>query len=114
MGEFLNEIRRPKNISLSRKILYSTLLFVIGVILGVISKKLDSTASNLLPYFLEVLDLRNFLSRMGVWLFFGVLISVYNKSPVRSAINVFLFFVGMVGSYYLYTIMIAGFFLNPI
>jgi len=110
MKEFLNEIRRPIKISLSRKILNSTLIFIAGVILGVISKVLDETPSNLLPYFIEVLDLRNFFSRMGVWIFLAVLISVYSKSPVRSAINVFLFFVGMVGSYYLYTVMIAGFF----
>ncbi len=110
MGNFLNEIRRPVNKPILTKILYSSLIFTLGVILGVISKVLDETASNLLPYFLEVLDLRNFFSRMGVWIFIAVLISVYSKSPVRSAINVFLFFVGMVGSYYLYTIMIAGFF----
>lgn len=110
MGNFLNEIRRPVNIPILRKVLYSTLIFTLGVILGVISKVLDETASNLLPYFLEVLDLRNFFSRMGVWIFIAVLISVYSKSPIRSATNVFLFFVGMVGSYYLYTIMIAGFF----
>lgn len=110
MKDFLNEIRRPQNISLQKKILYSASIFVIGIILGVISKFLDSTASNLLPYFLEVLDLRNFLSRIGVWLFLGVLISVYSKSPIRAAVNVFLFFAGMVGSYYLYTIMISGFF----
>ncbi len=110
MKNFLNEIRRPINIPISRKFLYSTLIFIAGVILGVISKVLDETASNLLPYFLEVLDLSNFFSRMGVWIFLAMLISAYSKSPVRSAINVFLFFVGMVGSYYLYTIMIAGFF----
>lgn len=110
MKDFLNEIRRPIKISLSRKILYSTLIFIVGVILGVFSKVLDETPSNLLPYFIEVLDLGNFFSRMGVWIFLAVLISVYSKSPVRSAINVFLFFVGMVGSYYLYTVMIAGFF----
>ncbi|WP_159882096.1 hypothetical protein [Paenibacillus puerhi] len=71
---------------------------------------LDTTPSNLLPYFLEILDLRNFFSRMGVWIFLALVISVYSKSPVRSAINVFLFFVGMVGSYYLYTVLLAGFF----
>ncbi|MBA9029167.1 MULTISPECIES: hypothetical protein [Bacillaceae] len=110
MIDFLNEIRRPIKISLSRKFLYSTLIFIAGVILGVISKVLDTTPSNYLPYFLEMLDLRNFFSRMGVWIFLAVVISVYSKSPVRSAINVFMFFVGMVGSYYLYTVMIAGFF----
>lgn len=110
MKNFLNEIRMPINMPISKKILYSILIFITGVILGVISKTLDETASNLLPYFLEVLDLGNFFSRMGVWIFLAVLISIYSKSPVRSATNVFLFFVGMVGSYYLYTIMIAGFF----
>jgi hypothetical protein len=47
---------------------------------------------------------------MGVWIFLALLISVYSKSPVRAAINVFLFFVGMVSSYYLYTVWNAGFF----
>lgn len=107
---FLNEIRRPIKISLARKCLYSILIFILGVILGVISKVLDTTPSNLLPYFLEILDLRNFFSRMGVWIFLAVVISVYSKSPIRSAINVFLLFVGMVGSYYLYTVLVAGFF----
>ena len=110
MKAYLNEIRRPESISLSRKFLYSFIIFVVGIILGVISKALDETASNLLPYFLEVLDLRNFFSRMGVWIFLSLLISVYSKSPVRAAINVFLFLLGMVGSYYLYTVTIASFF----
>ena len=110
MKAYLNEIRRPESISLSRKFLYSFIILVVGIILGVISKALDETTSNLLPYFLEVLDLRNFFSRMGVWIFLSLLISVYSKSPVRAAINVFLFLLGMVGSYYLYTVTIAGFF----
>lgn len=54
MKRILNEIRRPINISLSRKILFSTIMFIVGVVLGIISKALDETASNLLPYFLEV------------------------------------------------------------
>ena len=44
MINFLNEIRRPIKIPLSRKFLYSTLIFIAGVILGVISKVLDTTA----------------------------------------------------------------------
>ena len=110
MNGFLNEIRKPINISRSRKLLYSSTVFIMGVILGVISKVLDTTPSNYLPYFLEILDLRNFFSRMGVWLFLAVVISVYSKSPIRSAVNVFLFFAGMVGSYFLYTVLVAGFF----
>ena len=110
MIHFLNEIRSPIKISLSKKFLYSTLLLIAGVILGVISKVLDTTPSNYLPYFLQVLDLGNFFSSMGIWLFLAVVISVYSKTPIRSAINVFLFFVGMVSSYYLYTVLVAGFY----
>lgn len=66
MEKFLNEIRRPIKISQSRQLLYSVLIFIAGVVLGLVSKVLDETASNLLPYFLEVLDLRNFFR---VWEF---------------------------------------------
>ncbi len=110
MKDFLNEIRKSSSISLSKQFISSILIFIAGVILGLASKALETTLSNSLPYFLEVLDLRNFFSRMGVWIFLAVLISVSSKSPVRSAINVFLFFVGMVGSYYLFTVLVAGFF----
>lgn len=85
-------------------------MFGFGIILGVISKFLDETSSNSLPSFLETVDLRNFFSRMGIWIFLAVLISLYSRSPQRASVNVFLFFTGMIGSYYLYTIFIAGFF----
>ncbi|MFJ7826620.1 hypothetical protein [Psychrobacillus sp. NPDC096623] len=65
MIDFLNEIRRAMKISLSKKFLYSTLIFIAGVILGVVSKVLDTTPSKYLPYLLEIFDLRNFFSRMG-------------------------------------------------
>lgn len=110
MIDFLHEIRRPKRISLSRKLLYSTLIFIVGIILGIVSKVLDTIPSNHVPYLLRFLDLGNFFSDMGIWLFLAVVITVYSQSPIRSAINVFLFFVGMVGSYYLYTVLVVGFF----
>lgn len=108
--DFIKSKNKMRRISLSRKLLYSTLIFMAGVILGVISKVLDTTPTNYLPYFLQILDLRNFFSRMGVWIFLAVVISVYSNKPYRSAVNVFLFFVGMIGSYYLYTVLVAGFF----
>ena len=110
MIDFLERIKKPVSITVPKKIFYSFLILLAGILLGIISKALDETASNLLPPFLEVLDLRNFLSRMGIWFFFAVMISVYSKTPFRAATNVLLFFVGMVGSYYLYTVFVADFF----
>lgn len=81
-----------------------------GVALGVISKCLDCTATNDLPFIINYLDIRNFLGRFPIWIFLALCISVYSASPVRAGINVFLFFVGMVTSYYLYSKYVAGFF----
>lgn len=110
MIEFLNGIRKPEPMTTADKITHSFFILIVGIVLGVISKMLDETASNLLPPFIEALDLGNFFSRMGVWLFLAVIISIYSKSAVGAGLKVFLFFTGMVSSYYLYTIFIAGFF----
>lgn len=110
MIDALNKCRKPVIIPRSPKWIDSISILFIGIILGALSKILDTTASNLLPMFLESLDLSNFFSRMGIWIFIAVLISVYSKAPFQAAINVFLFLFGMVSSYYLYTVFIAGFF----
>lgn len=110
MREFLNKIRKPEYLPVPNKIIHSVMILIIGIVLGFVSKVLDETASNLLPPFLEMLDLRNFFSRMGFWIFSGVFISLFSKTPIRAALNNFLFFIGMVGSYYVYTVAIAGFF----
>jgi len=110
MRSFLNSIRKPINIPLPKKVIYPVLFLIVGFISGVFAKMLDETPSNTLPYFLELLDLGNFFSRMGVWIFITVIISLYSKSPMRSGVNVFLFLSGMVGSYYLYTVFIVGFY----
>ena len=92
------------------KIMASALWFVFGVCMGVLSKALDTTASNELPQILQMMDVRNFLGRFAVWIFIAVCISVYSSSPGRAAWNVFLFFLGMVSAYYLYSALAAGFF----
>ena len=74
------------------------------------SKFLDNTASNELPFIFEYLDIRNFLGRFAIWILIAVCISIYSISSIRAALNVFVFFIGMVTSYYLYSKFIAGFF----
>lgn len=111
MRAFLNSIRSiNKRISIKKQIIYTIGVLFLGIVLGVIAKYLDCTASNHLPFILEYLDITNFLGRFAIWIFLAVCISIYSASPIRAAINVFIFFAGMLTSYYLYSKLIAGFF----
>ena len=108
---FLNNIRRVnKQIPLSKKVFSSITILLLGIVLGIVSKFLDTTPSNELPFIIESLDFGNFFGRLAIWILIAVCISIYSNSPIRAAINVFIFFVGMVTSYYLYSKFIAGFF----
>lgn len=80
-----------------------TILFL-KITLGTFSKFLDNTPSNDLPFIFEYFDIRNFWGR------FAICISIYRNSSIRASINVFVFFVGIVISYYLYSKLVAGFF----
>lgn len=111
MKTFLNNIRTAdRSLTIRRQIINTICIFVFGAVLGTVSKWLDCTASNELPRWISELDLRNFFSRISIWLFIGTAVSIYSKTPLRAAVNVFIFFAGMLISYYAYTKFIAGFF----
>lgn len=110
MEGFWEQIRKKRSTALSGQIISTILILLLGIALGVLSKFLDSTASNALPPILEYLDVRNFLGRFAIWMLLGLCIAVYSPSPIRAAVNVFAFFSGMVASYYAYSKWIAGFF----
>lgn len=95
---------------MSKKILHSIAVLFFGIVLGTVSKFLDTTPSNELPFIIERLDVRNFLGRFAIWILIAICISIYSNSSIRAAVNVFTFFLGMVTSYYLYSKFIAGFF----
>lgn len=108
---FFNRIRcANKQMPMSKKILHSIAVLFFGIVLGTVSKFLDTTPSNELPFIIERLDVRNFLGRFAIWILIAVCISIYSNSSIRAAVNVFTFFLGMVTSYYLYSTFIAGFF----
>lgn len=111
MKRFLNNIRSAENpIPLNKQIINTICILFIGIILGIFSKFLDTMPTNELPFIFEFLDMRNFLGRFAIWLLIALSISIYSNSSISASINVFVFFVGMVTSYYLYSKFVAGFF----
>ncbi len=107
----LKDVRKEgKSVPVKRKVINSALILAFGVFMGLLAKVLDTTGVDSLPEIVARLDITNFLGRFAIWIFIAVCISVYSKSPKRAALNTFLFFLGMVSSYYLYSRFVAGFF----
>ncbi len=65
-------------------------MFIIGLLLGVISRLLDIYTQNL----------GNIFSQMAIWILFGTLISIFSESKKKAMINIFLFCFGMLLTYY--------------
>lgn len=112
--EFLDKIRTPeKTNSIKTRIFAATVIFVLGICLGTFSKFLDYRQAEL-PALIQAidqaLDFHNFLGGFAPWIIITICISVYSHTAVRAAVNVFLFFLGMVASYYIYGNFVAGFF----
>lgn len=105
----LKEIRNFHVLESKDVIKNIVLYFVLGTFIGVLSKILDETAVNSF-WILETLDLGNFFSRMGVWIFLCSMISIKSKHPLLSALNVFTFLGSMLFAYYMITLYVYGFY----
>lgn len=111
---FLDNIRRPKKSkSIKKQIVVSFGVLLFGICLGLFSKYLDYRQAELPPLLQGIdnaLDLHNFLGGFAPWIVIALCISIYSNSSIRASINVFLFFLGFVAFYYLYSNFVAGFF----
>ena len=104
MSEFLNSIRcKNAPLPVKKRVVNTVMVLLAGIVLGLLAKYLDTVPST-------ALDIGNFLSRFAFWLLAALCIAVYSNSAVRAALNVFLFFAGMVAAYYLYSYYAAGFY----
>ena len=114
MKKFLNDIRSAENpISGNRKIINTIAILLLGIALGTFSKFLDFRQAELPSVLMAIdgaLDVHNFLGRFAIWVLIALCISIYSNSAIRASVNVFVFFAGMVASYYLYSNYVAGFF----
>ena len=84
--------------NMKKYILNPVSMFIIGIILGVISRLFDMYTQNL----------GNILSEMAIWILFGVLISIYSSSKKKAMLNIFLFCIGMLLAYYFVAIITNG------
>ena len=114
MKKFLNDIRSAENpISGNRKSINTIAILLLGIALGTFSKFLDFRQAELPSVLMAIdgaLDVHNFLGRFAIWVLIALCISIYSNSAIRASVNVFVFFAGMVVSYYLYSNYVAGFF----
>ena len=116
MKKKLDKIRKPKKKKMDRGAMLrnTVLILLLGAALGVFAKWLDELAIDDRIWWqlvIERLDLGNVFSEMPVWLVLTMTIAVFSRSPVRAALNSFLFLLGMCLAYHAYTIVFAGF--NP-
>ena len=111
---YLEKVRIPEtHYSQTKEILFTAGALVLGICLGIFSKFLDfrqAELPNVLGVIDRAFDVHNFFGTFAPWIVLAVFISIKSSSPIRAGINVFVFFVGMVTSYYLYSNFVAGFF----
>ncbi len=88
-----------RNNSTKAKIIYSAAVIAAGLLLGYIAKATDS-----------VNIIGDITTEFGIWVFLSALASVYSSKPIYAAINVTLFFLAMLCSYYIYGQLALGFF----
>lgn len=100
--------------NLRKEIVATSFILLFGVVLGIFAKWLDTLSVDDTIMWRHLLlgkiDLGNVFSRIGVWSLIATAIAVYSSRATRASINVFLFFIGMLIGYYVYTVTMVGFF----
>ena len=81
-----------------KKIFNPAGMFIIGLLLGIISRLLDIYTQNL----------GNIFSQMAIWILLGTIISLYSDSKRKAMLNIFLFCIGMLITYYTVAIITKG------
>ncbi len=82
----------------SSKIIQPILMLVLGLGLGVLSRLFDIYTQNL----------GNIFSQFAIWILLGTIIAIYSKTKFRAMLNVLLFCIGMLATYYFTAYIIDG------
>lgn len=108
MAEFINIFKDLSKKKLMRYITDTIIIFILGILFGLFSRIIDFVPLESLPKFLADIDLAAFFSRLSIWLLIALTISVVSSTPYRAMINVPVYFIGMLLSYYICTYAIEG------
>ncbi len=81
-----------------KKILNPICMFGFGLFLGVISRLLDIYTQNL----------GNIFSQFAIWILIGTIISIYSQTQKKAMINILLFCIGMLITYYFVAFITKG------
>lgn len=96
----INEIRQlPDKLNFKQELFFTLSVMITGTLFGLIAKSTDS--------FSIIGDIG---TNLGVWIFVGTLITVYSHTPLLAALNLPIFLLSMLASYYLYGMFALGFF----
>ena len=83
----------------------------LGAVVGVISKYLDAVGIVDENRWMIILSyLGNLFTRLGIWVLIATFIAAYSKTLIKAAFITFIFFLGMLISYYIYSANLFGFF----
>jgi len=101
MIESINQIRAIPNLQIStqRKAALAIFSFFLGALFGFLAKYFDN-----LPYIGAI------GTSLGAWIMIATLLAAWSRSPKAAALHVFLFFVALLVVYYLYSMVLFGFF----
>ena len=113
MKFFENARTVEKRYTIKINVCVCVVMLGLGAFLGAFSKYLDIYQTDLPGWLMKIdtlLDLHNFLGEFSPWIIIAVAIALYSVTPICAAVNVCVFFSGIITSYYLYSSYVGGFF----
>lgn len=94
-----------------KRIVFTLFLsLVLGAVLGVISKYLDTVGIDGSSLSVILRHLADVFTRLGIWVFIATILAAYSPTWIQAAGRTLLFFAGMLVSYYIYSAYLFGFF----
>ncbi|MGB9680486.1 MAG: DUF6518 family protein [Thermoanaerobacteraceae bacterium] len=94
---------------MKKKVMQIMLFFILGIFSGFMAKYLDTIpADGVIGNIANIIG--NIFSGIGIWVFIATIIAVWSRTPIAGAMHVFAYLIGMLISYYIYSMKLFNFF----